>query len=71
MALKAETAVGVKESDKHTKEDRHKKQSFSVSNERGPGLEEAEEVLTSGCNVPVLNIYYEQNRTKGTTRGGK
>lgn len=37
---------------------------------RRPGLEEAEEVLTLVCNISLLNICYEWDRTKGT-KGGK
>jgi hypothetical protein len=37
---------------------------------RRPVLEEAKEVLTSVCNISLLNICYEQDRTKGT-KGGK
>lgn len=67
MALKAGTAMGMKESVMHTKEDRHKKQ--PSSNERawaGGGKRD----LTSVCNISFLNICYEQDTTRGT-RGGK
>lgn len=69
VALKARTNSGVvKESALHTKEDRHTKQPFSVSNDRA-WAGRVREVLTSVCNTCLLNICYEQD-ARGT-RGGK